>query len=620
MLSLVHRILRFSGSYARHIRLAYLFTFLRAFCINMPLMLAVYALNLLLADEATPLTCCLLAAGMVVLLVAQSVFQYLTDRLQSGTGYEIFADKRAELGRHLRRLPMGFFTAGNIGRISSILSADMVYIEEQSMSIVANVVSDVFAQTILTGFLFIMNPLIGAVVLTVELLVVLIAQPMLAQARRNSDIRQQTIEQLTDAVLEYTEGLAVVKSYNLTGKSAHDLRNSFTTMKDASFRFACEQSPYEAALMAIYGLGSAAVLALSVWQFEQGAMALGTFVGIVLFLFQLFGPLKDLYQQSTRLTIMESALDRIEKLFAQKELDDNGEVILPASKDISLASDTTPESASPVLGTVQHEIEFSHVSFSYGKKNVLNDICLTADRGQMVALVGQSGSGKTTLTNLLARFWDVFKGSVLIRGIDVRQIPLSSLMEQISMVFQNVYLFQDTAYNNIAMGKPGATRKEVYEAAKKASCYDFIMQMPYGFDTIIGEGGATLSGGEAQRISIARAILKDAPIIILDEATASIDADNERHIQQAMTELCRNKTTLVIAHKLPTIRNANKIAVIGEGTVLECGSHAELLAQGGIYRRMIEASEKAGGWNTPFQQPLMRPLPQEGSSMHGESR
>ena len=548
---------------------------------------------------ATPLTCCLLAAGMVVLLVAQSVFQYLTDRLQSGTGYEIFADKRAELGRHLRRLPMGFFTAGNIGCISSILSADMVYIEEQSMSIVANVVSDVFAQTILTGFLFIMNPLIGAVVLTVELLVVLIAQPMLAQARRNSDIRQQRIEQLTDAVLEYTEGLAVVKSYNLTGKSAHELRNSFTTMKDASFRFACEQSPYEAALMAIYGLGSAAVLALSVWQFEQGAMALGTFVGIVLFLFQLFGPLKDLYQQSTRLTIMESALDRIEKLFAQKELDDNGQTILPASKDISLASDTTP-----------HEIEFSHVFFSYGEKNVLNDICLTADRGQMVALVGQSGSGKTTLTNLLARFWDVSKGSVLIRGIDVRQIPLSSLMEQISMVFQNVYLFQDTAYNNIAMGKPGATRKEVYEAAKKACCYDFIMQMPYGFDTIIGEGGATLSGGEA----IARAILKDAPIIILDEATASIDADNERHIQQAMTELCRNKTTLVIAHKLPTIRNANKIAVIGEGTVLECGSHAELLAQGGIYRHMIETSEKAGGWNTPFQELLMRPLPQEGSA------
>ena len=175
MLGLVHRILRVSGSYARHIRLAYLFTFLRAFCINMPLMLAVYALNLLLADEATPLTCCLLAAGMVVLLVAQSVFQYFTDRLQSGTGYEIFADKRAELGRHLRRLPMGFFTAGNIGRISSILSADMVYIEEQSMSIVANVVSDVFAQTILTGFLFIMNPLIGAVVLAAELLVVLIA-------------------------------------------------------------------------------------------------------------------------------------------------------------------------------------------------------------------------------------------------------------------------------------------------------------------------------------------------------------------------------------------------------------------------------------------------------------
>ena len=583
MLGLVHRILAFSGPYARRVRIAYVFAFLRALCATAPLMLAIMALRLLMAGQATPLSCCLLAAGMLVLLLLQSIFQYLADRLQSGTGYEIFADKRVELGQHLRRLPMGFFTAGNIGRISSILSADMVYIEEQSMSIVANVMSDVFSQVILTAFLFTMSPLVGATVLAVELIAVLVAQPMLAQARRNSDVRQRTIERLTDSVLEYVEGLAVVKSYNLTGEGAQDLRDSFATTRDTSLRFACEQSPFEAALLALYGLGSAAVLALSVWQLEQGAMTPGTFVGIALFLFQLFGPLRDLYQQSTRLTIMESALNRIESLFSQDELEDAGTDDLPDA------------AAAAALGS--HEIEFSHVSFSYGEKNVLRDVSLAADCGQMVALVGQSGSGKTTLANLLARFWDVSAGQVLLRGVDVRRLPLSALMAQISMVFQNVYLFQDTVFNNIAMGRPGATREEVYEAARKACCLDFVMRMPYGFDTMVGEGGASLSGGEAQRVSIARAILKDAPIVVLDEATASIDADNERHIQQAMTELCRGKTTLVIAHKLPTIRNADRIAVVGDGQVLECGSHDELMALDGVYRRMVQAGERARGWD-----------------------
>ncbi|EPD78513.1 ABC transporter ATP-binding protein [Atopobium sp. oral taxon 199] len=588
MLRLVHRILVFSGSYARRIRLAYGFTFLKSFCANMPLMLAIISLNLLLDDRATPLTCCFLAAGMLVLLALQSIFHYLSDRMQSGTGYEIFAEKRVELGYHLRRLPMGFFTAGNIGRISSILSADMVYIEEQSMSIVANVVSDVFAQVILTAFLLAMNPLIGIAVLAVELLAILIAQPMLAQARRNSNVRQQTIEQVTDAVLEYTEGLAVVKSYNLTGESACDLRKSFSDMRDTSLQFAYEQSPFEIALLIVYGLGSAAALALAVWQFEQGTLALGTFVGITLFLFQLFGPLRDLYQQSTRLIIMESALDRIEALFSQEELSDTGTSCVPQADDVE--------------GAIKHEIEFSHVSFAYGEKVVLTDISFSADRGQMIALVGQSGSGKTTIVNLLARFWDISKGSVLLRGIDVRQLPMAVLMDHISMVFQHVYLFQDTVYNNIAMGKPNATREEVFEAARKACCYEFIMRMPYGFDTMIGEGGATLSGGEAQRISLARAILKDAPIIVLDEATASIDADNERYIQQAMTELCRNKTTLVIAHKLPTIRNADKIAVIDDGRIIECGSHDELMARNGAYCHMVQVDIQSHEWHTSSTQ------------------
>ena len=230
---------------------------------------------------------------------------------------------------------------------------------------------------------------------------------------------------------------------------------------------------------------------------------------------------------------------------------------------------------------------------------LLHDSSFVVREGECLGILGESGSGKTTLVNLLARFWDVSGGQVLLRGTDVRALPLAALTDQISVVFQNVYLFQDTVFNNIAMGRPGATREEVMEAAQKARCYEFIMRLPYGFDTMVGEGGASLSGGEAQRVSLARAILKDAPIIILDEATASIDADNERFIQQAMTELCSGKTTLVIAHKLATIRNADKIAVIGDGRVLECGSHEELMALKGAYRHMVQANGEALGWNVP---------------------
>jgi ATP-binding cassette subfamily B protein len=215
----------------------------------------------------------------------------------------------------------------------------------------------------------------------------------------------------------------------------------------------------------------------------------------------------------------------------------------------------------------------------------------------LVALVGESGSGKTTIVNLLARFWDVQEGEVRLRGVNVKELPMETLMSQISMVFQKVYLFEDTIYNNITMGRPDASYEDVMEAARKARCYDFITNLPYGFDTIVGEGGASLSGGEAQRISIARCILKDAPVILLDEATASVDADNEFYIQQAVSELCRDKTVLVIAHRLNTIRGADRILVLDKGKIVEQGSHPELIQKNGMYRRMTGLQEKMSSWN-----------------------
>ena len=295
-------------------------------------------------------------------------------------------------------------------------------------------------------------------------------------------------------------------------------------------------------------------------------------MGMVLFLFDIFISIESYYGQITRLTVTAASLDRIEEVFEAEELHDSG--------DIALSKNANKTQNDLV-------VEYSDVSFGYTEKNVLNHISFDMKKGEMTALVGPSGGGKSTIASLLARFWDIKDGTIKVDGKDIKNISLGSLMDKISMVFQRVYLFQDTIYNNIAIGRPNATREEVIEAAKKARCYDLIMSLPEGFDTVIGEGGASLSGGEKQRISIARCILKDSPIVILDEATASVDADNECAIQEAISELCKNKTLLVIAHRLKTIKDADQILVISDGRIIERGNHNQLMEKDGVYAHMV---------------------------------
>ena len=570
MIGMIRQILKFSGKYAKRIRIAYITVFLHALLLNVPIMAAILTVDQYLSGRLELKSCVKSAVILFAAFLLQAICKNLSDRLQSGTGYLIFCDRRRELGEHLRRLPMGYFTEGSIGKISSVLSQDMVYIEEQAMTIVADVVSDIFSAVLICVFMFVFHPLLGAVTLAVDLLAVIIAQPMIRRSLADAKTRQESIEGLTAAVLEYAEGLPVIKSYGMTGESASEMRNAFHESRTANLSFEEHILPYEIAMMILYGAGMTGILAAAVYLFQQGSISAVYFVGTVLFLFSIFSAVRHLFQQSTRLTIMKNSLDRIHEVFAEPEISDTGAATISEQ-----ASDT--------------EIEFRNVSFGYGEERVLHDISFTAKKGQMIALVGESGSGKTTIASLLSRFWDIDAGEILIRNTDIRHVKVSDLTAHISMVFQRVYLFNDTIHNNIAMGS-GASRAEVIAAAKKARCYDFIMAQPYGFDTVIGEGGATLSGGEAQRLSIARCILKDAPIIILDEATANLDADNERSIQAAMSELCRDKTVLVIAHRLYTVANADQILVIEKGRIAEQGTRAELLALGGIYSRMEAAN------------------------------
>lgn len=575
MFALISRMLRLSGRYKKRIQLAFVCAFVEQILSKMPIFFAFLVLAGFASGTMSGARCLAVGAILVCVVVLQAVVHYASDRLQSAAGYMIFADQRIALADHLRRLPMGYFTAGNIGKISSVLSSDMVFVEEVAMSTIANMMSYLLSAGVLMVFMFWLDWRLGLIALAVTLLANVVARRMNAVSLKEAAARQEQGERLTDAVLSFVEGIGVIKSYNLLGAQSAALTENFARSRDVNAAFERRMTPWTTGLSILYGAGIAAIFGLAGYLEQTGALSLAYLLGVLLFVFDLFGPLKALYGEATRLTVMDAALDRTCDVLVETELPDTGTAHLPET-------------------TAGDEIVFEDVSFSYdGKNDVLHDISFAMPPRTMTALVGPSGGGKSTIANLLARFWDVGTGCVKIRGVDIRDVPLAEMMDQISMVFQRVYLFQDTIYNNIAMGRPDASEEEIIQAAKKARCYDFVTALPDGFQTIVGEGGATLSGGERQRIAIARCILKDALIVILDEATASVDVDNERYIQEAISELVRGKTLLVIAHRLHTIRDADQILVVAGGRIAQRGDHASLSDQPGIYQDFVQ--KRSGG-------------------------
>ncbi len=483
-------------------------------------------------------------------------------------------DDKIGVAEHLKGLSMGYFASHDAGDLSTLLSRGYEEIENTSSMLVANA-SVIGLRLILAMIvLFIFDYRMALAVFSVIPLAIPFAVLSYKRVGSSGGALIETQRKTASEIIEYVGGIGVLQAYNQAGDKFSSLQDTFARLRDDSKRQEKAGGPVSMFARAILYCGIGIVIAYGTHLFVEGEISAFFFIMCLLASLQVYEPILQLFVLIVSMARTNQFVGKLAELKGEKPLVTEKPIEIPGGNRIS----------------------FENVTFGYGDNEVLRDITFDIPEGSFTALVGPSGSGKSTITRLICRFWDVEKGTIKIGGVPIKRIPDEKLLEKISMVFQDVYLFHDTIEENIKMGRQGASHQEIVEVAKKAGCHDFIMEMPEGYNTVIGEGGSTLSGGEKQRISIARAILSDAPIVLLDEATASLDPQNEVLIQRAIDELTRNRTVVVIAHRLQSIMNVDNILVLKDGGIAESGSHSELLSQNGIYKNLWDNQSKAGNW------------------------
>ena len=516
-----------------------------------------------------------LSLGMMLLSVILNILISLkVTMLQTEAGYHTCTHKRIEIAEHMRYLPMGYFNQNSLGQITSVTTNTLESLADVATRVVMMTLEGFLTAGTITVFVFIYDWRIGLILLVGLILFLLPNGLMRWQAGNVSEAKQQADTDLVAVVLEYSQGIAEVKNYNIVQSSAKKLSHAIENKRHLDTKLTWVTSPYIALQGMITKLTGTIMGLFSIYFYLQGSMSLLICIMMLISAFMIYESLDGVGSFSSLLRIVDLSVDMVNKVLSIKPMDISGKDLQPKTSNIKL----------------------NHVNFSYESKKIIDDVSLDIPEKTTTALVGPSGSGKTTLCNLIARFWDIESGSISLDGHDVKEYSYDSLIRNFSFVFQTVYLFEDTIENNIKFGNPDASHEEVVAAAKKAACHDFILSLPEGYQTKIGEGGASLSGGERQRISIARAIIKDAPIIILDEATANVDPENEEALMQAIHSLTKDKTIIMIAHRLKTVERADQIVVLDKGRIVEQGKHRELLAKQGLYSRFIQERRSAASW------------------------
>lgn len=494
--------------------------------------------------------------------------------LQTEAGYNAAANKRIEIAQHLRYLPMGYFNKNSLGSITSVATNTMENLGDVATRVVMMSTQGILNTALIIVMLLCFDFRIGLIAAAGVILFFVVNSLLQKAGDKLSAEKVESDQKLVSEIMEYVQGIAEVKSYNLFGKQTKKLNKAIDNNVKVNTEMEFAFIPYMTIQNIITKLTGAVMMFVSVLLYLNGSMSLMICIGMTICAFMLYSSLEQAGSYSALLRTIDICIDKAQKILDLDTMDIDGKDIIPQNYDIDV----------------------NNIEFSYDKRKIIDGISLHIPQKTTTAVVGPSGGGKSTLCNLISRFWDVDGGNIRLGGIDVREYSMDSLMKNFSFVFQNVYLFADTIANNIAFGRENATREEIVTAAKKACCHDFIMSLPDGYDTVIGEGGASISGGEKQRISIARAIMKNAPIIILDEATANVDPENEKELVEAIDALTKEKTIIMIAHRLKTVRNADQIVVVESGKIAQLGTHTQLMQEGGIYKNFVNARQQAAGW------------------------
>ncbi|MBQ6304233.1 MAG: ABC transporter ATP-binding protein [Clostridiales bacterium] len=535
---------------------------------------AFFAITAVLSKEINAKDFIIVIAFMLVSTVGKMVVNRFSQMIQTEAGYDTCCLKRIEIGEHLRYLPMGYFNETSLGHITSVTTNTLEQMSDIAVRAIMLVLQGSITTCVIAVGMFVFDWRIGIISLICIGIFMLVNTVTNKKIAKVADEKIAADREMVGVILEFIQGIAEIRNYNIFAQNSSRVAGSVERKKNADITAETTAIPAVGFQMLICKISGVLIAAASLYFFFTGTMELNYLITMLMASFMVFEALDSAGIYTALLKVIGRGVDLANEILSIEQMDVNGEDIKPDNRDIHL----------------------EHVSFAYENRKIIDDVTLDIKEKTTTAIVGSSGGGKTTITSLIARFWDVDEGEVTLGGRNVKDYSFDSLMENFSFVFQRVYLFEDTIANNIRFGRPEASMDEVIAAAKKACCHDFIMSLPEGYDTVVAEGGSTLSGGEKQRIAIARAIMKDAPIIILDEATANVDPENEKELTEAIENLTKEKTIIMIAHRLKTVRHADQIVVIDKGRIVQKGTHEDLMREEGIYKNFVSGRKKAVSW------------------------
>ncbi len=579
MRELIKMLYEVSGSYSKNITRMLIFDILKGvfegFSLGAILFCLMKMCEKIFFGQAVVMNDVYIVFGIAAIgMVGKIMFGYLSDRNKYIASYSLGGENRLHIGDRLKNVNMGYFSTNSLGNVAGGLTTVIGELETIGIPIIEQMIVGTLQTLIMVLFILPYDFVTAAIILVTLIIGILVNMVTQKKTDRLTEKLLGLKLNLSSKMLEYVKGIGVTKAFGKDENTVKELNESITESRRGFLAVEKNLVPTQFLFLLVFKIGICAIIFISLMRYFAGSIEATKAIILTVMSFVVFSGFELAGSMQSLKGIAVQNLNSVMNL-----------------RKVPVIEEGTKSNVDTA------DIQMRNVSFSYDQSSLFNDLSMIVPEGKKTALVGFSGSGKTTLCNLMARFWDVNSGEVMVGGSNIKEYKYDELLSNFSFVFQDVYLFDDTVRNNIKFGNPDSTDEDMIDIAKKAQCHDFIMKLPDGYDTVLQEGGSNLSGGERQRISIARAMLKRSRFVILDEATSSIDPENEKQLLIALKNLLKNKTTIIIAHKLSTVKNADQIIVLKEGTIEQVGTHDELSSIEGIYKDFLESRRKSEEWS-----------------------